>query len=214
MRIISKFKDYYDYLQGIYGMDEKLVLDRTEFYRTPQHFIERYDIDIKNVELVRFWICDYLVEGCFHNKKFYYGKDLEEISVCTDWERRNEPEYYHIPTNYSNNRSIRILKKPTLFRYLPKQKQYFREWKEEICPNDSMNCPILIQPNLFDSDHFVKFPILSDFDIHKVFTAFQMWTMLTEWLGREKNITDNRTNKEKILSNGFDLQTSFRHPVK
>src|SRR5687768_13290674 len=29
MRIISKFKDYYDYLQGIYGVDEKKVLDRT-----------------------------------------------------------------------------------------------------------------------------------------------------------------------------------------
>jgi hypothetical protein len=27
MKIISKIKDYYDYLQGIYGIDEKLVLD-------------------------------------------------------------------------------------------------------------------------------------------------------------------------------------------
>ena len=27
MKIISKYKDYYDYLQGIYGVDEKLILD-------------------------------------------------------------------------------------------------------------------------------------------------------------------------------------------
>lgn len=30
MKILSKYKDYYDYLQGIKGMDEKLILDRTK----------------------------------------------------------------------------------------------------------------------------------------------------------------------------------------
>lgn len=30
MKIISKYKDYYDYLQGIYGIDNKIVLDRTK----------------------------------------------------------------------------------------------------------------------------------------------------------------------------------------
>ena len=28
MKIISKYKDYYDYLTGIYGVDDKIVLDR------------------------------------------------------------------------------------------------------------------------------------------------------------------------------------------
>ena len=28
MKIISKFKDFYDYLTGVYGVDPKLVLDR------------------------------------------------------------------------------------------------------------------------------------------------------------------------------------------
>lgn len=31
MRILSKYKDYYDYLQGIYGIDEKKILDRTSY---------------------------------------------------------------------------------------------------------------------------------------------------------------------------------------
>lgn len=31
MKIISKYKDYYDYLQGIYGVDEKKILDRTSY---------------------------------------------------------------------------------------------------------------------------------------------------------------------------------------
>ena len=30
MKIISKYKDYYDYLVGTYGEDPKLILDRRE----------------------------------------------------------------------------------------------------------------------------------------------------------------------------------------
>lgn len=217
MKIISKFKDYYDYFQGIYGTDPLLILDRTEFYRTPSSYLPetlRYKSNDDKFELVRFWVCDYLVEGCFNNGRFLYGKDLEKFSVNSSWGERNFPDYYHIPDKYSNNRTFKVLKSPVLFIDRPIEEVYFKEWKVERCPNTIMNCPILIQPTLYNSAHFEKFPILADYDFHKVFTAFQLWTMLTEWLGREKNITDNRTNKERILSNGFDLQTSFRHPVK
>lgn len=31
MKIISQYKDYYDYLIGFYGIDEKIVLDRRKF---------------------------------------------------------------------------------------------------------------------------------------------------------------------------------------
>lgn len=31
MKIISKYKDYYDYLTGVYGIDPKKVLDRTNY---------------------------------------------------------------------------------------------------------------------------------------------------------------------------------------
>lgn len=30
MRIITKIKDYYDYLQGVYGIDDKVIYDRRD----------------------------------------------------------------------------------------------------------------------------------------------------------------------------------------
>ena len=213
MKIISKFKDYYDYFQGIYGMDEKLVLDRTEFHRTPEHFsdsILRYSHNDNRFEFLRFWICDYCVEGVFNNGRFLYGKEIGDMVVETAWGRANFPDYYHVRDFYSKNRTFTVLKKPTLFSDLPHGKVYFKEWKEEKCPNTIMNCPILFE----QYNSFYKFPILKDYQFHKVFSDFQMWTMLTEWLGREKKIKNNQTNQEKILSNGFDLKTSFRHPIK
>lgn len=32
MKIISKFKDYYDYLQGIYGQDPKATYERSRHF--------------------------------------------------------------------------------------------------------------------------------------------------------------------------------------
>ena len=67
MKIISKFKDYYDYLSGIYGVDPKLVLDRTKgkvpsYANTPEHII--------------LYICGIRVEGYYDGENFYYGENL------------------------------------------------------------------------------------------------------------------------------------------
>ena len=40
MKIISKFKDYYDFLQGIYGVDPLLVLDRTKGTPNPLYILK------------------------------------------------------------------------------------------------------------------------------------------------------------------------------
>jgi hypothetical protein len=38
----------------------------------------------------------------------------------------------------------------------------------------------------------------------------EIWIELSNWLSRTVEIPDNMTNKEKIISAGFDLKTSFR----
>ncbi len=72
MKIISKFKDYYDYLVGVYGIDEKLILDRTEFYPTSR-FVSPND------SKVTFFICGYQVDGLYRDGRFYYGGDLAQF---------------------------------------------------------------------------------------------------------------------------------------
>ena len=37
MRIFSKYKDYYDYHQGIFGMDNKRIYTRKEVYRLEKY---------------------------------------------------------------------------------------------------------------------------------------------------------------------------------
>ena len=38
-----------------------------------------------------------------------------------------------------------------------------------------------------------------------------IYMMLCEWLGKEKEIIDKRNDEEKLLSAGFDKKISFRN---
>lgn len=210
MKIISKFKDYYDYLQGIYGIDEKLILDRTKF-------VNRFPYGENAV--ARFFICGMVVEGLFRDGKFWYGEELELIGKIRPSSKywRNNDKYYFVDRDKSNIRGdkyVQILKVPTPFKtWIQTQKSEFYQNKtEDICPNDKYDCPIMVSS--YFGDGYELNPVLSEYQFHKVFSAQDIWFMLTEWLGREKQIKEMRSDKEKLLSNGFDLKTSFRHPIK
>lgn len=200
MKIISKYKDYYDYLAGIYGIDSKLVLDRTLY--TPKTIY--YD----DFEKIVFFICDYAVEGMYYKDEFLYGKEIEPFA----YHRKGDHTY--LQQMYPNDwvlkkefvelfKDNRILKKPTFVK---------------VSPNTIFDCPILIQNKygylknpLINCKYYSKFPILKQYAIKKVFSADQIWKMLSEWLGKEKPIVNKATDKEKIVSKGFDLKTSFRN---
>ena len=72
MKIISNFKDYYDFLQKN-GIDEKVVYDRrTEIQTWRGDFIKRgYNgpLYIKDKETVGFHICGNYIRLKFVNKK-------------------------------------------------------------------------------------------------------------------------------------------------
>lgn len=212
MKIISKFKDYYDFLQGIYGIDEKLILDRTDFFRLPYSPTEN--------SVIRFWICGYLIEGLYHGGKFLYGDELKNLSSNDGKFGTRKQKYYYrfddmnlfwymaFPPRYG---WTKVAKGPILFENIPEPPNAFQiNIKKKICPNDELNCPILCEEW---SGKMEKFPVLSDFEFHKILPAEKIWLMLSEWLGREKIIPNNQNNTEKIISHGFDLKSSFRHPV-
>jgi hypothetical protein len=205
MKIISKFKDYYDYLQGIYGIDEKLILDRTEFYRTPK---------FPPNGLVNIYICGYEYEGVCLNGQYYWESDIEKIALKSKkrryWIRGgDEKDYYTVDLKLSNQSLTQVLKK-----------------RVNSVVNDKLNYPILINVlggelgltykhrdyHYFEHhQEFSKFPILADYGFQRVLPAEDLWIQLSNWLSRTKDIPNNQTNKEKILSAGFDLKTSFRN---
>ena len=47
MKIISKFKDFYDYKVTKYGVDEKLVYNRKTYYEYFQGFFRDINIDYR-----------------------------------------------------------------------------------------------------------------------------------------------------------------------
>lgn len=224
MKIISKYKDYYDYLQGIWGVDEKLILDRTEF------FVQPYTPS--NGTLIRFHICGYQVEGIFWKGEYLYGTELERFLELKDKPskfyrkkipnkfRQKDDRYYNfsIQTDFSSKYvGYEILKSPVLFKEIPRKEIYYQSKVQIHDPNDFLECPILIEngkEHKVNGISYAKFPILEDYQFHKVFSAEKIWLMLTEYLGREKVLVNNQTNSEKILSNGFDLKSSFRNPIK
>ena len=196
MKIIGKIKDYYDYLVGVYGIDDKLILDRTEFFPTSR-FISPND------SKVIFFICGYQVEGLYRNGKFYYGDDLAKFEKRKDWKWRywnqDNKDYYTVKINrVGKDEYISILKKPILDN-----------------TNEKLDCPILIY-NIFGEYEYKgyklsKFPILKDYDLVNVFQPEKLWQMIYDFLSKTKDVPNLQTDKEKIISKGFDYKHSFRN---
>lgn len=194
MKIISSFKDYYDYLQGIWGIDEKLILDRTNYFPLP------FTPPVKTK--IQLFIGEYLVEGIWIEDKFLYGEAIEKYNIdfvkpryyieFRYWNKKNI--YYQIPDGkYSH---VYVLKEPM---YLGDNSP---TWK-----NDT---PILIDSCLGKHSN----PILREYNLASYISPEDIWRWLSEWLSKKisKLETQNiiRTDKEKIESKGFDNKTSFR----
>jgi hypothetical protein len=200
MKIISKYKDYYDYLSNIYGVDEKLVLDRREYYTNP--YIP-FDYSITNL-----FIGEYTIQGLWMNGKLNFGQDIEKFSNqdrsvynYSFYNNYNKSDYWVIPNSKYSYQNVYCLKKP--------------KFLGEASPTWKLDCPIL-EGYYKKSDYtkLNKYPILKDFNVNTIFTPEQVWMYLTEWLS--KRITNKENNIQpipndvKIVSAGFDLKTSFR----
>ncbi len=199
MKILSKYKDFYDYLVGIYGVDEKLVLDRTKF--------DKLEPVSKSFNFTKgnFYICNYNIEGLWIDGKFITGTDLEEYDE-PDLKLNNYLEYKFgrsLDRNYYRIRNgknvITVLKSA-------------RELELKYSPNIKYDCPILYSGESYfgNEPKYFRFPKLEGLNIQKHFTPEQIWILLSNWLSKEKPIVNNQTDKEKIVSHGFDLKTSFR----
>ncbi|MCX6147215.1 MAG: hypothetical protein NTW25_08190 [Candidatus Kapabacteria bacterium] len=225
MNIISKHKDYYDYLQGIYGVDELITLDRSKIKPPPIISKHNYDRCV-------LYICDVMYEGLYFDGKYHFNsniKDLIDVEYPKDskWNRT---------LKYQLGNWILNLGPDEFLRYNEPNEIYFhsyilsKPYKIEISksPNRLYNCPILLEyfpyselnsrrisnlKYLQDSNKLFEFPILSAFNVPPILEPKDIWIMLTDWLSsaKYKNLnSDILTNKEKILSSGFDLKTSFR----
>lgn len=207
MLIVSKYKDFYDFLSGIYGVDPNLVLDRREFH----------NYECLTSEPLTFYICGMVYEGFYvgETKKFYYGDALLELG--------KKDKYYFGHKHYTRNWSdrttdyvecvnIKIEPRPNYGKtvYNIALKPYIDY--EKI--NEVEGCPILMK-NRYSAKNYFHFPQLSKFDFGRCITAEEIYKILVEHLSTERSKleqhVDNRTDVEKLINNGFDKKESFRN---
>ncbi|WP_338959896.1 hypothetical protein KST25_04560 [Fusobacterium vincentii] len=244
MKIISKFKDFYDYKVTKYGVDEKLIYNRKTYYEYFQGFFRDINIDYriseddfnknlkentkvtdeKNIHKILF-IGEKLIHLFFTENGVYTHLDIknnEDLRKFTDFEYRKEITFkdgkkFNIYTRFKDDWEY-------LLSYDRKKLINLNIDKDDIILNE----PILLieyigkcnneKAKRYYSPSLYKFiynPNLSQMGVY--IDADFVWQSLVEFLSikrSEKEITPEVSNENKILSKGFDLKTSFRPNMK
>lgn len=196
MRIITrqKAKDYWHYLQGIYGIDPLLTYDLREAVS-----LRLQDESMWNdvyPELFEIAFCNELFFFVVYNRQVYHSPE-ELLDVGLKFQKScyyihetlprtlGDATIFYKRYNNINTGINKEKRKPVLFR------SYGKEWHEVLK--------------------------LSDFNFHRIKDAHTVYTEVGNFLGWLKDnppLPDKQTNVEKIVSHGFDKKTSFRPKMK
>ena len=242
MKIISKFKDFYDYKVAKYGVDEKLVYTRKTYYEYFQALIGK----INNINI------DYRISESEFNKNFkddtkaideknihkilFIGEKLihlffTENGVYTHFDIKNEENLRKL-TNFEYRKEVTFKdgEKFSIYSRFRSDWDYLLSYNRKKLINLNINKddiilnePIVLIELIGESNsnrylYIYKFtynPYLSKLGIY--LDEDFIWQSLVEFLSNkrsEKEITPEVSNENKILSKGFDLKTSFRPNMK
>ena len=242
MKIISKFKDFYDYKVAKYGVDEKLVYTRKTYCEYFQALIGK----INNINI------DYRISESEFNKNLkdntkpineknihkilFIGEKLihlffTENGVYTHFDIKNDEDLRKlIDFEYKKEITFKDGKKFNIYSRFREDWEYLLSYnRKKLITSDIdkddiiLNEPMLLIELIGESKssrylYIYKFtynPNLSKLGIY-IDEDF-IWQSLVEFLSNkrsEKEIAPEVSNENKILSKGFDLKTSFRPNMK
>ena len=212
MKILTprKNKDYYDYLAGIYGIDEKVVYDRRQFtvlknLDTPFFNYNPLEADRAKIEDYYLewnggkyqWVTKYI--GVIHKcmlevgLKWYFleaERFLDTSSkVCIDWKlvkTMDITKAQHLGTTPM-----------TFFKTYSDYSSIKRE----------------ILDIRVDENNTISNPILNGTPITSIISPQDLYNDLSAYISslNDKEFVDNRTDIQKAESAGFDRKISFRN---
>lgn len=202
MKIISKYKDYYDFLVGTYGIDENYIYDRTEFYNLPY---------IKSDKMVtNLIIGEYKFVGLWMGGKCYFGDSVAKFS-----DELNSDLFKRV---YFSNRNITdkthyFIKDGRFHIEIPKTPVFLGD----SSPSFELDCPVLIETSHWETENVKKYrknPILSQYNLVSGYSADDVYHKLNDWFSRRNTMKEKDVpvgdDSVRIVSAGFDLKTSFR----
>ena len=189
MILLRKRTDYYDYLIGIYGRDEKKVYDRKLDLTSDEIYFEDI-LRWRNTNIFDLYVCNriYRVEqvkkGVWELHKFH----------------KNNTDYLGRRRHY---RESQVSGLDDFEYYIPRP------------PEALTDSPIAIS-GTYHNDNRLKgvTPILASFGIPSVLSAEELYSEVDMYLGflmSEKEKSSKQDDKNKLLSKGFDDKISFRH---
>lgn len=203
MKIVSKYKDYYDYLSGIWGEDPKLVLDRREF--THPEFYSHHPV------VIGLYICGKYIQGFWDGEQFYFGESLSkfgEIHKPHKWyfSRSEHEKGRYVTFEFQASHPMARNERHTVLV------EPVEDYKNH---NLKENCPILMYKG-YNSFH--RFPVLSRLNVNSILKPEVIYQMLVDWYSERNNEAekrpDNQTDVQKLISKGFDKKESFRPKMK
>lgn len=240
MKIQSKFKDYYDYVGQRYGEDPDVVYARGkikgagpfEHDNCRFHWLERMRCDEKAKTL---YSIELIVAGewIFPLVKMDKRFSGENSQIETTHSGLNADQLYWITGHDPKALSKRYAARNARW---PKWGSREREWDDfhEALTNfaeklrglqEKLGAPVFrvgLVPNADGGSQrgiYEHVPILADYGIPAAVSPEQMWQNIygcfTNRLRKnpDKEVPVEVSNDTKIAKAGFDLKTSFRHPV-
>jgi len=207
MKILSKYKDYYDYLTGVWGEDPKLVLDRREFDT----------ISLVENTVYHIYIGNFKIEAFYRDGALHYGDKLKEFEKAEPYSK-----YYTKPISYKTHANI-VTKSWIDARG---RNRIDTKWVNTVVVEGTgkvtvkENCPIIVKQESANGSNIVhsfKYVKLEDLGLAKFVDATDTYRMISEWLANrvdEMELTTSTTDEQKIENKGFDKKTSFRPNMK
>lgn len=214
MRIICKTKDYYDYLVGKWGIDNKVIYNRdikaivdSDAYKfCDDNYIN--DVDFSEI-CFRLGLPKIPYEGeDAKGYKFFSVAELVIGDVLYKYKLTYTQDTNHkIKVHWGPCEKERItdtqregIENPIYFRF------YSVTFYHSFYGFNPVN-PYSSKPTA------ITYPILKGTKFAGLIDPEEAYLNIYSYLSRknEKDISDNRTNDEKIVCNGFDKKTSFRN---
>jgi hypothetical protein len=191
MKIISKYKDYYDYLQGIYGIDPLKVLDRTK------HGLYNDSDKVYSLGLV---FCGDNYTRYLRPTKpssFRYTRELEEFERLLSRIKNNTQDAAYVSDDLVWIKTVHN-----------SMNSVFRNNHESNLSNSEF--PYFIkQPSYLSRE--VLIPKLDEIKFNHVMSAEMCYLEIERFISyREPDPDSDPDDMVRYEQKGFDAKTSFR----
>lgn len=197
MKIISPFKDFYDFIVAKYGIDSKAIYNRV-------HEVKKYNGEwvkegmyvpdfVKNkttIQSFKLYFCGIMYHGYVIGEKIFYDNEIMSIESITAKVSKPGENPNSILRSWKYRREKKV--------------EFLYNKKEDL--NEKYNCPVVFTQETIA----VKNIRLSDIDFARILDPEKTFSSICNWLLRESPVENKQTDKEKVLSHGFDPITSFR----